>query len=159
MRLSMLLIIPVVVTLLIVSLVPLPSYDGARQINVSICARIIATTGSPEMRLASNYTTPGYWYHTNAFWAGSLRENEPPVNYSWHLEIIRGEHAGGVPQWTAHHYWAYSLKGGYWFNETFSFEGQVGDSYTFILRLHYELPIGNGEVQGILATTHLDVTA
>ena len=156
MRLSLLLIIPVVVTILIISLVPLPSYDSARQINVNMAMRIL-DTGTPEIELSSNWTTPGYWSHMNAFWTGSVRSNSPSGNYSWHLQVLGGQMSAGEPEWTSNWYYDYSIRGAYWVNVTYSFEGEVGDSYSFIITLHYDLPVGEGEVEGIHVVSYLDV--
>lgn len=155
MRLSTVLLIPVVVAMLVVMLVPYPSYADARKINVNVAMRL-TPMWTPEIKLSSNYTLPSYWYHVNAFWTTNVRQNSAPQNYSWKLEIVK-EKAGHV-EWRAYYYWPYSIVGAYWINQTYSFEGQRGDTYQFVVYLHYNLPFsGEGDVAGIYASQTLRV--
>lgn len=155
MRLSLLILIPIVVTILIVALLPLPSYEDARKVNVGLQMRV-DKTGTPDVQIRSNCTIPDYSYHLNSFWFRSIRQNSPPANYSWHLQVIKNAQAGEV-EWVIDYYWQYDLRAAYWLNTTYSFEAEVGHSYTFIVTMHYELPIGSGEVQGIHFVSGINV--
>jgi len=160
MKTTWLVLIPIVVTLLIVSLVPYPSSLVAREISVNLRLKV-SGAGDLSISIHSNYTKPGYWLHVNDFWAGTAKNNRPPANYSWFLEVKKDnlKPLSKTPIWTAHYYWPYDLDTSYLLNVTYSFAGQVNDHYTFVVGLHYDFLGQSGYVNGANRTASLVVSA
>lgn len=156
MKTRWLMIIPVATALLVTMLVPYPSYFDSREISVNLDARLIG--GVIEISLESSSSSEEYLTHVNAFWTTNVKNNDPPQDYSWRLVVYKYSAEGKEADWISHYYWSYDIKAGYWLNSTYSFEGKVNDSYWFEASLHYELPIGSGEVAGTQVSDGLVVS-